>query len=1694
MNGRKKGRKQQRKEESNKRRNQGRMNGRKKGRKQQKKESRKNEWKEERKEATKDGRKEQRKKGRKQQRKEGRNKGRKEGSNKGRKEGTKEERKEATKEGRKQQRKKGRKQQRKEESNKRRNQGRMNGKKEGRKQQRKKGRKQQRKEESNKGRKEGSNKGRKQQRKKGRKQQRKKGRNDHVPVSLGFRPPKKLSSPGRILRFTKNFSPNKISVKFLKGEGELHNLELDEKILSDLLELPPWLRISKAMCNKISAKIHWTKLKTDPICLYLDCVEIDMEEVILAQANPSSTTMPPRPPPPQAKEKPTNRYGFVEKVVDGMFVQMNSVVISFKSLEFQASVQISRLIVESTTPQWKPDDLRSTRIKDEGRGEVLTFKDIHWSTLRIDANAVASENSYDKSSAIRLITSQSSMHITIKKKLEDCSVVSARLELLLDDILWVLTQSQLQGLVRFLNSINKAVGQTTPTKEPVAPSTTPGQTPQQTPTQYSSSNLQNGPQQETDPSDFSKHDILETSYHLRTGRIDLHLCDDHDSNDDLAGGAMQVHINKLAVDNYPYHLAGTSRTKWVCHNEASLTRAYWVSQLLNTFRNNIKSKRGPPEGLSPRQTRSKAEGTSISNGPSHPPSSPSRHPPPPSSPALQRNPSPTTPQRITQPQNQRRPVFMYENCYLIRCEEFSVMPVTTNNSPKEGVAFLSSDKKALYLPTDMPAFQVDYTTYYYPVGVLSPVPNPNLFVQLNPVQITLDTTTCIWFNRFLRSIFTSTDSTTCIQPQQPTKPSHVDIRIEALMPKIILPCPSEPGCHYLESRPQALQIQMSQVALTNSRVGSNSSQTELLMLLQQFSSSKLYTEFTAFPNELNDVRPLSNLAWLKDFGVMDDPITIERLLNGLQVDSSGPCCPSQVWCMTVDQFWIDFLGITNNKNRPMPFVEAIPLRLWICTPLVDLAINSKHSNPSSPNLDYEGTMDSRKGSTDSNRIPQSPSAQPSTQPSSAASSPGCQRAHHVKASSFHGFISSPNLKGGPKDEGVHRGSTGMEFGGSPPPVSSSLPASPKLRDNGFAHMSESDGFVNDAIDVTKTTPSETLSLNSSNSLDEVSANGHVQALQENLKSEDCVTLDQKLSENSLNGKLSPMGMFSRLGTETGDVTKAPGSPGHIPNGGSNVSSDDGPNGLRKAFGSYSSAEEENLSDYPGDAFKVANMSLLAMVPANFSVQLDHFQFIFLLRLQEMMVKLQEQLDLERRNHIAATCDKPTAPSPSITFSILAKRGEVNIILPPGPDLALNSRGPSSASSYLDPGFVSDNEIVTPEVDTHEKSLRDTPLRDTLRGTSLRDTPDIITETNVQNKSSRTDLLPVSDVISGPEGRGSALSICESNDGWLPQDGDKNVSKTRRGSDASCGSSQLGTSVDSSARSSARSARSGRVVSVFSAEGNDIHIGMHMEGDNMAVKVTVQEMNIDEKGNMNFEKYLNQKSFKAPRENTTTVPQPLPSTPPMITVRAEFGPGAERNTPSAGERGFAHAQMSNLAFSLMMSNIESLSDCFDDEILLPKMPFYAEMKSSNVSIKDDKPARLLSAPPPLPLNVNLENLSIFRDQDGIINIRAINTPPDLREPVEVVPLQRLVSRQLSRTTSDLSLAESVSSRSDNDSERECLKAQLSVSRAALHAVQDERQALLKTIERLQYELSMSNREQDRLQAKVISYQTAGMRRK
>ena len=53
----------------------------------------------------------------------------------------------------------------------------------------------------------------------------------------------------------KNVTPNQINISTLKGEGEMTNIQLDEDVLMELLELPLWLRIKSARCNRANVKV-----------------------------------------------------------------------------------------------------------------------------------------------------------------------------------------------------------------------------------------------------------------------------------------------------------------------------------------------------------------------------------------------------------------------------------------------------------------------------------------------------------------------------------------------------------------------------------------------------------------------------------------------------------------------------------------------------------------------------------------------------------------------------------------------------------------------------------------------------------------------------------------------------------------------------------------------------------------------------------------------------------------------------------------------------------------------------------------------------------------------------------------------------------------------------------------------------------------------------------------------------------------------------------------------------------------------------------------------------------------------------------------------------------------------------------------------------------------------------------------------
>lgn len=146
---------------------------------------------------------------------------------------------------------------------------------------------------------------------------------------------------------------------------------------------------------------------------------------------------------------------------------------------------MSRIMVESKSPTWQRSDLRMTRVKDPDRGQLLIFKELEWQTVRIEAWSTKDKDL----TPLRLLTNQARCRITIKKRLSgkwrlskrifqknfsnkhflifaffflaDCFVIGSRLVIILDDLLWVLTDSQLKAALHFIDSLGGLIEKAT---------------------------------------------------------------------------------------------------------------------------------------------------------------------------------------------------------------------------------------------------------------------------------------------------------------------------------------------------------------------------------------------------------------------------------------------------------------------------------------------------------------------------------------------------------------------------------------------------------------------------------------------------------------------------------------------------------------------------------------------------------------------------------------------------------------------------------------------------------------------------------------------------------------------------------------------------------------------------------------------------------------------------------------------------------------------------------------------------------------------------------------------------------------------------------------------------------------------------------------------------------------------------------
>ncbi|XP_010766103.1 UHRF1-binding protein 1 [Notothenia coriiceps] len=738
-------------------------------------------------------------------------------------------------------------------------------------------------------------------------------------------------------RFTKNLSPDKINLSTLKGEGQLSNLELDEEVLQNMLDLPTWLAVTRVYCNKAAIRIQWTKLKTSPICLFLDKVEVEMRTC--------EEPRPPNGPSPIAITAGQSEYGFAEKVVEGMSVRINNITIKVQARAFHASFELWQLQGNSLNPKWESSDLRYTRVTDPKRGEVLTFKEINWQSLRIEADAIESNDQDLGSTPLRLITNQGRIRIALKRRIKDCNVLASKLLFILDDLLWVLTDSQLKAIIHYAKSLSEAMEksaqqrksrtaeslQTAPpspglhnlwTETPPAPAGPPSTT-----SQY-----------------FDLYDVKESSYHTFISRLDLHICNDSSSLDDDEApppglqGAMQLTFRKLGFDYYPVHRPADGCRHWERYSGAMEAQAQWAGKLLQEYQRRAQAAGIPGPHSEAPQPNKDSPAKTVRDGQSSPKSGPS-----PSEQAAGRTctaPSGSSLKRLR------------SCCVVVRVDDVDIHQVSTRGRQnKKTRSFLSCNRKALRLPDNVPAIHLQFTEYYFPDNTSFTVPTSNLYAQLNGLQLCVDPASVLWINLFSRGLLHTLDQVKAFYHLQDScrAEEHVDVRLDAAQLKLIIPLDSSILDH--PERPQSLSVTVPQMVLSNTRLCPHGSRADLNATFEKFSSCPFFqhTPPCPYPRDQSAFHPLPSTFLLHSQDTEPQPFDRKQLR------------PQDVWSLSLSRVTLGFDGARRfPKGRTQPFVEPFAVSVWMCQP--SALQNGLSSSSSSPSLAHQPSSEQEEAS------------------------------------------------------------------------------------------------------------------------------------------------------------------------------------------------------------------------------------------------------------------------------------------------------------------------------------------------------------------------------------------------------------------------------------------------------------------------------------------------------------------------------------------------------------------------------------------------------------------------------------------------------------------------------------------------------------------------------------------------------------
>ncbi|XP_029901431.1 bridge-like lipid transfer protein family member 3B isoform X2 [Myripristis murdjan] len=1441
-------------------------------------------------------------------------------------------------------------------------------------------------------------------------------------------------------RFAKNLSPDKINLSTLKGEGQLTNLELDEEVLQSLLDLPTWLAINRVCCNKAAIRIPWTKLKTHPISLTLDKVEMEMSTC--------DEPRPPNGPSPIATASGQSEYGFAEKVVEGMSLSINSIVIRISAKAFNASFELSQLQVYSVNTSWSISDLRFTRIQDPQRGEILTFKEISWQMIRIEADAIQSAEHEMLSAPIRLITNQSKIRVTLKRRMKDCNVVASKLILILDDLLWVLTDSQLKAMVQYAKSLSEAMEKSAQQRKSMATedqvSSAPPST-QQVRTQQASTAAD---QSATMAKLFSAYDVCETSHHLQITHLDLHICDDIHAKDKvinkrITGGAMQLSFSLITLDYYPFHRAGDSCAHWMHYSEATKTREGWARNLLDEFKSNVEMLKSA--------VRDQQGQTATHGSPQHgkiSTSSSASFSPPPQSPKTQ----------------------LMSSSVVLRMADFSIYQVSTadqrRSSPK---AMISCNKKSLYLPPEMPAIHVEFTEYYFPDGKDYPIPCPNLYAQLNALQLVLDPRSLVWINLFALDLRQSLEQFMEIyklnDSQKPDE--HVDIKVDGLMLKLVIPTDHDPSCP--PDLPRSISVQTSEMVATNTRHPANCTRSHLEALLQAFQEEPFFSSsFSSFPRSSSSI-PLLHHVFQRHAHEQDTKF--HDIYRGLVTptmgaDSLKTPAATDLWALHFAQFWVDYEGTRGGKGRPQPFVDSFPLTVWACQParhnqhrerLRD-AVESGLSRSTS--IETVGRLQRKRllkeyYSTDGSTVPSSYSSDSKLPPSNG----------------LHKPLSLDNL---------------------PSSSSSSLSANTDADVHVLVHVQKhlsAQVSHRQYVFLMRLQRSiKALQQTLQQDLEEMGSKRDrkdpSQSPADHQPFSVCLGLLLKSAEVSLLLKPVPQpeGSGSPLGSELSpSESRGTLEPGNDAGEGADKGEggSDGAGGGSEGGAAKGACTVDQLlcgGGLDGGATQGPAPLVPTSTPTPTSASRPDPNHKTSLE-ERSLTKNSGRWSSDEGGEVMVDGqgggeeqgtgqDSKTQPGDPLSDPLCFKDGGDK-------DKTAAAKMPQSISRKGSLSVVSD-------LLSSSNSSRSTSLYSMSNiGRLMRDRSQSSFSVSYKNmkKSPSLQSLDNISIDSYLMEDGDTYSLLERDDVSISgfKDAVSEQSATESAAEAAIGQEQEGgVSPDTvSATSQSIDEPTKDLVSVLVLKVQSVCVGMEVVGESTAVALEVGQVRPSQLGNVSLRQYLSNRSL-AGREISSGTGDSLHR--PEVRARLESGPCAAAHSPLAERNGFLQLRLHGYQASFLMSTLRNLAHFLEDNSAPQVLPMEISVKDIHIDMKDDGPHDNPSDPEPSPITLHIDSLIIHRRDDGSFSIGVDNTAeskprndtPLIDSCLTPVPeavggisgIPKATQTQAPPTSPSPSTTEKMLME-----ENECLKVELSRAKMALAEAQMEKDSLLHRMKNL-----------------------------